>query len=73
MMGLEEMISAIISRPLDKSKCLFELKETKGFVSHFDRVEIMLTLSWSNILSKNSVLVLKKMKGTIEFLFFYKN
>ena len=33
-MGLEEMISAISSRPLDKSKYLFELKETKGFVSY---------------------------------------
>ena len=35
-MGLEEMISAISKKPLDKSKCLYELKQTKaGFVSYF--------------------------------------
>ena len=39
-MGLEEMISAISSRPLDKSKYLFELKETKGFVSYLYHILI---------------------------------
>ena len=34
-MGLEEMISAISNKPLDKSKYLYELKQTKGFVPYF--------------------------------------